>query len=98
MALNKAYANVELQDGRTYTDLRVTFTDRKRWEVAAKARGWDAERQPVTLAAFLSWAAMVRLGHFTGTFDDFVNQLVDAQLDATAAQEDRADDPSQTGA
>lgn len=93
MALKPAYANVELNDGTVHEDVRVTYADRIRYENTAKARGWNPEKQPMTGAGFLAWAALQRAGKFAGTFDEFREQVVDVQLDDTA-DTDTTPDPS----
>lgn len=98
MALTPMYANIELADGTILTDLRVTYADRARTEKTAKARGWDAETQNVTISAFVAWCAAQRLGHITLTYAEYLDVLVDAQVNAEAAQEDSSEDPTQTGA
>lgn len=95
MALTPAYANVELIDGTIYEDVRITFADRLRYEATAKARGWQPDKQPMTGAGFLAWAALTRTGRYTGSYAEFCADVVDVQLDDTAAAPDTTADPTQ---
>lgn len=86
MALKRAYANVELLDGTIAEDLRITLPDRLDLERTMKARNWG-ERDSFTVAAYLAWRAMIRLKLYAGTWDEFLADAVDVQLDDTAEGE-----------
>lgn len=89
MALKPTYANVELADGTIHTDVRVTYQDRVRYEVAAKARGWQGDKQPFTTAGFLAFVALTRTEKYDGSWDEFRAGVIDVQL-----SEDGAADPT----
>ena len=97
MAITPMYANLELANGTVLSDLRVTYADRVRAEKTAKARGWDPNHDNVLIAGFIAWAAAQRLGHINQGYEEFINELVDAQVTNEAsnpAQDD--EDPTQT--
>lgn len=102
MSLKANYANAEFtgSDGEPITvqDVRIIFADRLRFEKTAKARGWDPEKQPMTSAGFITWAALNRTGQFPGSYDDFLAVLIDVEIDdAKSVSEDTDDsaDPTQ---
>jgi hypothetical protein len=100
MSLKANYANVEYTgtDGEAVTvqDVRIIFADRLRFEKTAKARGWDPEKQPMTSAGFISWAALNRSGQFPGSYEDFLNVVIDVEIDDVKSQgADDTDDPTQ---
>lgn len=100
MATKPTYASVELngQDGPIqHENVRVIFADRLAFEKTAKARHWNPETMPFTTAGFLAWAALQRRGEFTGTFDEFLGQVVDVELDDAKAAEGDDADPTQQG-
>ena len=96
MSIKPAYANIEL-DTATIVDVRIVYADRIRHETTARKRGWRAEDAPTRAAGFLAWAAATRLGLVDLTYEEFVEQLVDVQLDDKRADSegDDAGDPSQ---
>jgi hypothetical protein len=94
MALKPTYANVELTNGVVHEDVRITYGDRLRLEKTMKARGWDGERQPFTTSGFLAWAALERLGAYTGSYTEFLADVLDVQLDDTAADPAEPEDPT----
>ena len=96
MAIKPTYASVELSSGEVFTDVRVTYADRVRYESTSKARGWRSEEKPATAAGFLAWAALKRLGLIDLSYDAYAAQLVDVALDDTAPAEDGTPDPTQT--
>lgn len=96
----RSYASYELTNGEIHNDLRITYSDKARAESTARNRGWDAEKENIKLAGFLAWAAAKRLSLFAGTYEEFIEQLVDVALQADDSDDDKADpeDPTQPGA
>lgn len=90
--IKPTYASVELTKGGEseptfYDDVRVIFADRLAYEKTAKARGWKIDQQPMTGSGFLAWAALHRTGQYAGSYDDFLAEVVDVQLDDEKAGE-----------
>lgn len=96
--IKPTYASVEYLDAGgapvVVEDVRVLFADRLAYERTAKARRWDVETLPMTGAGYLAWAALKRTGQYTGSYDDFLAQVVDVQLDDAKAEDDTSQDPT----
>lgn len=91
MAIKPTYASVELADGTIFDDVRVTYADRVRYETTAKARGWRSEEKPATASGFLAFAALKRAGLIDLSYDTFIEQVVDVNLNDAAPVEGSAD-------
>lgn len=94
MALKPTYANVELTNGTTHEDVRITYADRLSLEKTMKAQGWNGEKQPFTTSGFLAWAALSRLGLYEGDYRTFLTAVLDIQLDDEAGAEVEVQDPT----
>lgn len=75
MAIQRIKLDVAMHDGREFEDLVVTTRDRMFLGAHAARQKWgnlqeDSDRS----LTFLAWQAMVRLGHFDGNFEQFVDQ------------------------
>lgn len=91
--IRPSYAAVELEDGTTYSGVRITFADRRALERTMKAQGWNSTDNPFTISAFLAWHAGKRNGeHQVTNFAEFVDQLVDVELSQPEARPDDVDD------
>lgn len=86
MAIQRIILDVAMLDGTEYPDLVITTGDRMRLADTARRHKWgglsdesDADRS----STFLAYCAMSRLGHFSGTWDDFItnSETVAAQGD-----------------
>lgn len=97
MAIKPTLAAVELAtpDGTVVHDqVRVIYADRLQYEKSAKARNWNVQASPMFGAGFLAWAALTRLGLYSGTWEEFLDQVVDVTL---AEPEDGEADPTRAG-
>lgn len=104
MTMPRSFVDVEMPDGAIHENIRVTFADKRAWEKTARARGWDPERDQVTLAGFLAWAALTRCQLIPADtkYTDFADTVVDVvmhQGDPTdpdrELDEDQPGDPTQ---
>lgn len=95
--LRRVNAEALLIDGTHLGPSRQIMADRIRWETAARANRWTLEDNAFTFSAFSAWAVFHRTGEFTGTYDEFVEQLETVDLsdpDDTETAEDVAPDPT----
>lgn len=84
---------IELADGTVTEPIRITYPDKKAANKTAQARGWDDERDAVTINAFIAYLAAKRTGIYQGNFEDWDDHdLVDFYFETTAV------DPTQPGA
>lgn len=68
---------IEFQDGTTIT-VREIFADQVRWDTDRAKRGWPGlTESPILATGYMAWAAAVREGKFTGSWDQFCAQVVD---------------------
>lgn len=81
MAIARTYAAAELEDGTTYEDVRVVFQDRRQLEKSMKANGWTSDAHTFTITAFLVWHAGKRTGKHALSWTDFLDQVVDCELE-----------------
>lgn len=73
MAIQRIRVDVAMLDGTEYNNLVVVTADRMRLAATARRHQWGTlQDDPDRSVTFLAWCAMARLGHFTGTWDDFV--------------------------
>lgn len=99
--IKPSYAAVELDDGTTYSGVRVTFQDRRKLEKTMKAQGWNTTDNVFTISAFLAWSAGRRVKAHDLGFEAFLNQLLDVELSQPGPQAPQEDDeltPTQTAA
>lgn len=76
MAIQRIILDVAMLDGTEHEGLVVTTADRMKLANVARRYNWgglgdqnDADRS----TTFLGYAAMSRLGHFQGSWDEFVD-------------------------
>lgn len=80
MPLKRTVAAVELADGTIYDDIRIINPDRLRYGETAQKHRWpsptvknDVGTLPILdyEETFLAWAALKRLGLYSGTWEAF---------------------------
>ena len=92
MAIQRIIIDVAMLDGNEYPGLVVTTADRMKLAGVARRQKWGTlQDDPDRSLTFLAYAAMHRLGHFAGSFDDFVNAS-----ETVSAPEVAEVDPTQT--
>lgn len=75
MAIQRIIIDVAMLDGAEHTGVVVTTADRMQLAATARRHKWGTlQDDPDRSLTFLAWCALRRLGHFTGSWDDFVNQ------------------------
>lgn len=89
------YLKLELASGAKHT-VRMTYLDRIAWEDYAVVRGLPVDERPVTASAFVAYAALKRIGRFTGEFPQFRQQLID--LEETTEPDTASTDDAPTAA
>lgn len=67
----------ELADGGVY-EARITHLDRVAAERKTRVEGWG-DNDATSTEAFICYAALKRTGQYDGSFDDFLESLVDAR-------------------
>ncbi|MGB3604239.1 MAG: hypothetical protein WBA38_11900 [Gordonia sp. (in: high G+C Gram-positive bacteria)] len=73
--IKRIILNVLMTDGTEHLDVVVTNADRFKGEHIGRRQKWATlEESPQTYMMFWAYAALSRLGRFSGTFDDFVQQ------------------------
>lgn len=87
----KQHVTAELVDGKELGPIRIIHADKLNLERTARNRGWDVEKNFATTNAFLGWSAAKRAGEFTGSYEEWLEQLVDV-----AVERGDAVDPTQT--
>lgn len=77
-------------------DVEAENPDRVRWDMTAAQKKWPSLGDaPFLGVTFMAWAAMRRLGLYSGTFEQFwEHDCVDTKAEA----EDDEPDPTQTAA
>ncbi|WP_165217241.1 hypothetical protein [Schaalia sp. ZJ1691] len=73
---------VETIDGKTYGPVRILFADKIRLEDTMRHNGWTLADNDARCTAFLSWAALTRLGLTDLKFDDWQATLADIDFQA----------------
>lgn len=73
MAIQRIILDVLMNDGTEHTGVVITNADRIKGESTGRRQKWGTlEESQQTYSAFWAYAALCRLGQFTGSFDDFV--------------------------
>lgn len=83
--MQKIIVDVEMTDGRKYDNIRVILADMIRYSDVSRRHKWGTmEEEPIRAIAFMTYAAMVRLGYFDGDkgFEEFSNEVVWIESDS----------------
>lgn len=73
MAIQRLIVDVLMIDGTEFHDVIVTTADRLRYGATARKHKWgQSHEEPERFATFGAWAALVRTGVYTGTWEQFV--------------------------
>lgn len=94
MAIQRIILDVAMLDGTEYEGIVVTTGDRMRLADTARRQKWGGlgdERDADRSTTFLAYCAMSRLGHFSGTWQDFIDQS-----ETVSGQDGGPVDPTQT--
>lgn len=79
MAITRPTFNVLMADGTLHEAVPVTERDKRRMAETSAHKGWgavsDDNPMSVVISQFLVYAAMVRTGRFSGSFDAFTDSL-----------------------
>lgn len=70
--------DIQMQDGREFTDIEVIYPDLIRYEDVAQRHKWGSmEQSPMRAMAFIGYAALCRLGLYDGDrgFPEFSSEL-----------------------
>lgn len=74
MAIQRIIIDVAMLDGTEHSGVVVTTADRMKLAGVARRQKWGTmQDDPDRSITFLAYAALCRLGQFSGSFDDFVN-------------------------
>lgn len=85
---------VELADGQTH-DVESSNPDTVRWDMFATKHGYDMNKSPFVWQTYMSWCALVRLGLYSGQWDQFAYvDCVDVEPIIPEGAEDDAPDPT----
>lgn len=87
----KQHVTVELVGDLVCGPERIIHADKIALERTAKARNWVVEKNFATTNAFLAWAVLKRTGDYVGSFEEFLEVLVDVYVERGEAV-----DPTQT--
>lgn len=90
----RATAHALMLDGTEYGPVPVIHADKVRWEHTAHVNNWSAEKNPQTLNAFITWAALKRNGDIDLSYEDFAAQLEVAET--RKVEDDKGDKPNPT--
>lgn len=83
---------VTLADGTTHT-VEAANPDRVRWDMTRAKHNWPATADaPFLMTTFMAWAALKRLGTYTGTWETF-SETDCVDIDTTKAEEEVTDAP-----
>lgn len=97
MSETTIYAYAELNDGTTYSGVRVPLASKLQWEKTAKAQRWEPEANPFTFGAFLAWHVGKATGRHTLTWEQFRDTAIDAGIEDEADAEDPTPPPATDG-
>lgn len=90
--IQRIIVDVAMLDGTEYPGIKIVTADRMKLAETARRQKWGSmEEDGDRSVIFLAYCAMCRLGHFTGSFNDFVNAN-----EVVAAPEVEDVDPTQT--
>lgn len=93
MAIQRIVVDVAMLDGTEHNAITVTTSDRMKLANTARRHKWGTlQDDPDRSITFLAYAALSRLGLFSGSWDDFVN----ASETVTAPDEAETVDPTAT--
>lgn len=74
-SIPKMTVSVRMLNGTEYPDILVVTADRMRLASHAQREKWGSiTEDPDRSVTFLAWAALRRLGQFTGTFSTFISE------------------------
>lgn len=76
--LDNMILDVDMIDGRKYTDIRVLMPDLIRYEDVAQRHKWGTiQESPLRGITFAAYAALVRTGQYDGDkgFPEFCNEV-----------------------
>lgn len=91
------FAEFELEDGTKGEGIRVILKDKLQYERTARVKKWNPEKDFFSFGAFLAWHASKREGLHDLTFEDFVDQAIEATLTGEDADELNDEDRQDTG-
>ena len=89
MAMKKMSTTFELNDGAVHGPIRVIFADKIQWEKSSRANGWPESE--FTLQSFLTWHAAKRTGITTMGYEEFLDSLIDIQIENKEDEESDGD-------
>lgn len=76
MAIQRTYVSVGMVDGTEYESLPTTVADEMLYASTRRRHKWEPMQDDITTYKnFLGFAVLRRLGHYTGSFDDFGNDV-----------------------
>lgn len=91
------FAEFELEDGTKGEGIRIILKDKLQYERTARVKKWNPEKDFFSFGAFLAWHASKREGLHALTFEDFVDQAIEATLTGEDADELNDEDRQDTG-
>ena len=87
-------ADVLMDDGTEYRDIRITMADKIAYSETRGRHNWPkVEEDPFRFMAFIAFAALRRTGKITGGFNAFIERVVDVDL---PDEDDELDDVDPT--
>lgn len=90
--MQKSFASVELADGTTFDEVRVTVQDKLQYERTARVKKWpEVQSNMFTFGAFVAWHATKREGLHSLSWEDFEKQAVDAMVKTEGEDEGDGD-------
>ena len=89
--IQRVIIDVLMIDGTEHRNIVSTLRDQERLSQTARRHKWGnvLETDPGLAIRFMAWAALSRLGRFTGTYDEFLDAA-----EAIASQEPSDVDPT----
>lgn len=90
--MNKAMTTVEMLDGTIYGPARILYIDKLKCEKAAHANGWDTGKDEVTIAGFLAWATLKRMGTVSMPYEEFIEAIADVSTEIVEANPTKIQD------
>lgn len=73
MPIQRIILDVLMCDGTEHTGVVITTADRIKGESVGRRQKWGTlEESQQTYSTFWAYAALSRLGQFSGSFDDFI--------------------------
>lgn len=75
MATTRLILDIEMLDGTVHEDVTTTIADQVLYSKTRQKHNWPGiQDDPTLFMNFLAYAALKRIGKFTGTWDEFANQ------------------------